>query len=112
MRDALAQGAAGALVDADWAARNANLDLPLVAVADTRLALGQLAAQLARTLSPAADRHHRQQRQDHGQGNVRGDPARAISASDAVLATDGNLNNDIGLPLTLLQVAQRCIMPP
>jgi UDP-N-acetylmuramoyl-tripeptide--D-alanyl-D-alanine ligase len=49
-------------------------------------------------------RDHRQQRQDHGEGN-----AAAILAvdagADAVLATEGNLNNDIGMPLTLLKLS-------
>ena len=35
---------------------------------------------------------------------MRGDPARAQRATTAVLATQGNLNNDIGLPLTLLRL--------
>ena len=34
---------------------------------------------------------------------------RAAAGEDGVLATAGNLNNDIGMPLTLLQPAHRNI---
>jgi UDP-N-acetylmuramoyl-tripeptide--D-alanyl-D-alanine ligase len=42
VRDVLAAGAVGAVVEHRWA--KANPDLPLIPVADTRIALGQLAA--------------------------------------------------------------------
>ena len=63
---------------------------------------GDLGALLARALRAGAGRDHRLERQDHHQGDARGDPARSTQATTRVLATRGNLNNDIGLPLTLL----------
>ncbi len=102
--DALAQGAAGALVTSEWVARNpANHDLPLVAVADTRLALGQLAASWrARFHLPLIGITG-----SNGKTTVKEMCAsilRADFGQHAVLATTGNLNNDIGLPLTLLKL--------
>jgi len=98
---ALAQGAAGALVSQDFAACHA--DLPLVAVADTCLALGALAA------------HWRGHFRipligvtgSNGKTTVK-EMCAAILRADygrhAVLATAGNLNNHIGMPLTLLKL--------
>lgn len=99
VESALAAGAAAALVCRDYAA--AHPGAPLVAVTDTRLALGQLAA------------HWRQRFHlpligitgSNGKTTVK-EMCAAILRTDfgqhAVLATSGNLNNDIGLPLTLL----------
>ena len=55
--------------------------LPGLLVADTRPALQQLAARLARALRAAADRGDRQQRQDHGDADDRVHPARLASAT-------------------------------
>lgn len=95
----LAQGAAAALVS-----RPVSTDLPTVQVADTRLAMGQLAACWRQKL---------------------GTPMIAVTGSNGktttkemiaaimqihtggvarVLATAGNFNNDIGMPLTLLRL--------
>jgi UDP-N-acetylmuramoyl-tripeptide--D-alanyl-D-alanine ligase len=104
VREALAKGAAGALVSHAWAnAATADADLPLVAVSDTRLGLGLLAS------------HWRQRfalpliavTGSNGKTTVKEMCAailRAHFGQHAVLATSGNLNNDIGLPLTLLKL--------
>ncbi|MBU0752536.1 MAG: UDP-N-acetylmuramoyl-tripeptide--D-alanyl-D-alanine ligase [Gammaproteobacteria bacterium] len=101
VRDVLAQGAAGALVARDWAA--ANPDLPLVAVDDTRPALGKLAAHWrARFAIPLVGITG-----SNGKTTVKEMCAAILRlhfGTDAVLATQGNLNNDIGLPLTLLKL--------
>ncbi len=101
VREVLAQGAAGALVTAAWAA--ANPGLPLVGVADTRLALGQLAAHWrSRFHLPLLGITG-----SNGKTTVKEMCAaivRAHCGQHAVLATSGNLNNDIGLPLTLLKL--------
>jgi UDP-N-acetylmuramoyl-tripeptide--D-alanyl-D-alanine ligase len=101
VREVLAQGAAGALVEQAWA--KANSDLPLVAVADTRLALGALAAHWrARFHLPLIGVTG-----SNGKTTVKEMCAailRAHFGQHAVLATTGNLNNDIGLPLTLLKL--------
>jgi UDP-N-acetylmuramoyl-tripeptide--D-alanyl-D-alanine ligase len=101
IRNALAQGAVGALVSTAWAA--ANPDLPLVAVADTRLALGQLAAHWREHFHPPLIGITG----SNGKTTVKEMCAailRAHFGQHNVLATSGNLNNDIGLPLTLLKL--------
>jgi UDP-N-acetylmuramoyl-tripeptide--D-alanyl-D-alanine ligase len=101
LRDVLASGAAGAMVEHAFAA--ANPDLPLLAVNDTRLALGQLAAAWrARFAIPLLGITG-----SNGKTTVKEMCAAILrahfgAAEDCVLATRGNLNNDIGLPLTLL----------
>jgi len=98
--DCLQRGAAAAMVDARWQAEQAA---PLLVVEDTRLALGTLAAhwrgKFALPLAAVTG--------SNGKTTVKEMLAsilRANSADDAVLATQGNLNNDIGLPLTLLKL--------
>jgi len=96
-------GAVAALVNAD-SYRGETPACPLLLVEDTRLALGQLAA------------HWRKQFDiplvaitgSNGKTTVKemlaGILRVAAGSDDAVLATKGNLNNDIGMPLTLLQL--------
>ncbi len=80
---------------------------PIILVADTRLALGQLAAywrsQFDIPLVAITG--------SNGKTTVKEMLAsilRAASGSDeAVLATKGNFNNDIGMPLTLLQLNEQ-----
>ncbi len=96
---ALEQGAAAVMVQAD-----AHLELaPAIVVKDTRLALGKLAA------------WHRQRMParlvaitgSNGKTTVKEMVAAILTAeagAEAVLATRGNLNNDIGMPLTLLEL--------
>ncbi len=96
------QGAVAALVS-----QPVETVLPLVEVLDTRIALGQLAA------------YHRQQlglpliaiTGSNGKTTTKEMTAAMMQAhfksSEAVLATDGNFNNDIGMPLTLLRLRQQ-----
>lgn len=97
-----AQGAVAAVVD-----QRENLVAPaglrLIRVADTRLALGQLAAywraQFPIPLIGVTG--------SNGKTTVKEMCAsilRAWLGEDAVLATQGNLNNDIGVPLMLLRL--------
>jgi UDP-N-acetylmuramoyl-tripeptide--D-alanyl-D-alanine ligase len=97
---ALAEGAAAALVAN---ARAAGLDGNLISVADPLAALGTLAAHwrarftLPLTLVVGSN----------GKTTVKEMLAAILRAQwgdDAVLATQGNLNNAIGLPLTLLRL--------
>lgn len=107
VEQALAQGAAAALVDQAWAStRQGDESLPLLVVEDTRRALGALAA------------HWRTRFElpligitgSNGKTTVKEMCAAIMRAhfatqgDAAVLATVGNLNNDIGLPLTLLEL--------
>ena len=105
VREVLARGAAGALVSQDFAA--AHPDLPLISVIDTRLALGALAAQWrGRFTIPLIGVTG-----SNGKTTVKEMCAAILrvhfgNAPDSVLATVGNFNNDIGLPLTLLKLRQ------
>jgi UDP-N-acetylmuramoyl-tripeptide--D-alanyl-D-alanine ligase len=100
-------GAAASLVNADsYKAHPAVLSpqSSILVVADTRLALGQLAAywrrQFAIPLVAITG--------SNGKTTVKEMLAcilrEAAGSPDAVLATQGNLNNDIGMPLMLLKL--------
>ncbi len=96
-----AAGAAGALVS-----ERQEVELPQIRVSDTRLALGELAA------------HWRRQfggklvgiTGSNGKTTVK-EMTRSIleqaAGADRVLSTSGNLNNDIGMPLTLLNLREQ-----
>ncbi len=92
---AAARGAVAALVQ-----RDAPTGLPVVRVADTRLALGRLASawrdRFAIPLVAVTG--------SNGKTTVKGMLAAILAARGAVLSTRGNLNNDIGVPLTLLNL--------
>ncbi|MEA3640205.1 MAG: UDP-N-acetylmuramoyl-tripeptide--D-alanyl-D-alanine ligase [Lamprobacter sp.] len=90
---AAASGAAALLVD-----RPLYIDLPQLIVKDTRLALGRLAAAWrdripARLLAITGS---------NGKTTVKEMTAAILSQAGTTRATAGNLNNDIGMPLTLL----------
>ena len=102
--EAVRRGAAAALT-----ARRVEIDVPLaqVVVADTRLGLGRLAAYWrARFAIPLVALTG-----SNGKTTVKEMLAAILAvhepAEDAVLATAGNLNNDIGMPLTLLRLRER-----
>lgn len=99
----LEQGAVAAIVDERSAVSGQQSAKPLLAVKDTRLGLGELAAYWRSKFSfPLAAITG-----SNGKTTVKEMLAsilRAASSQDGVLATEGNLNNDIGLPLTLLKL--------
>ncbi len=101
--DVIARGAVGAVVSQDYAA--AHPDLPLIPVADTCLALGALAARWrARFAIPLIGVTG-----SNGKTTVKEMCAAILRAQfggdpDCVLATAGNFNNEIGLPLTLFKL--------
>ncbi|MDE2089152.1 MAG: UDP-N-acetylmuramoyl-tripeptide--D-alanyl-D-alanine ligase, partial [Gammaproteobacteria bacterium] len=89
------RGACAAVVSRDLPA-----SLPLLLVADTRLALGRLAAGWrARTDIPVVAVTG-----SNGKTTVKEMTAAILARRGQVLATRGNLNNDIGVPLTLLRL--------
>ncbi len=89
------QGAVGALVS-----RPLAVDLPQLRVDDTRLALGRLgAAWRARFKKPLIALTG-----SNGKTTVKEMLAAILRVRGRVLATAGNLNNDIGVPLTLLKL--------
>jgi UDP-N-acetylmuramoyl-tripeptide--D-alanyl-D-alanine ligase len=109
VRDVLARGAAAAMVTTAWADHN-GAGLPLLAVADTRLGLGALAGSWrARFSIPLIGITG-----SNGKTTVK-EMCAAILREQArrdgfdgvltVLATAGNLNNDIGLPQMLLRLS-------
>ncbi len=96
-------GAAGAMVDR--ASNPQAAPLPLLVVEDTRVSLGKLAAawraRFAIPLIAVAG--------SNGKTTVKEMIAAILRerfGAEQVLATEGNLNNDIGLPLTLLRLRE------
>lgn len=97
---ARAQGAGAALVERDHPLAGAGVDLPLIRVGDPLVALGQMAAKW------------RQQSKgviigvtgSSGKTSVKELLTAQLQSIGRVCATKGNLNNHIGLPLSLLQL--------
>lgn len=96
---ALDAGAAAVMVDEQGAAGIT----PAVVVADTRLALGRLAAYWRRQM-PARIVGVTGSSGKTSVKEMLAAILRAAAGENAVLATQGNLNNDIGMPLTLLRL--------
>jgi UDP-N-acetylmuramoyl-tripeptide--D-alanyl-D-alanine ligase len=97
---AKAAGAAGALVDRGYSGK---APLPVITVADTKRGLGDLARHWRARFSPALIAITG----SNGKTTVKEMLAailRRHAGTDAVLATTGNLNNDIGVPLTVLRL--------
>ena len=100
--EAVRRGAAAALT-----AHRVEAQVPQLVAADTRIALGKLAAhwreRFALPLVALTG--------SNGKTTVKEMLAAILAAhfgdADAVLATSGNLNNDIGMPLTLLRLRER-----
>jgi len=101
-------GAAAALVDARWFTENPTPALPVVVVGDTRLALGTLAAawraRFALPLIGVTGSNGKTTVKEMCAAILRAQARRDGFGDEAVLATRGNLNNDIGMPLTLLEL--------
>ncbi len=99
LADAARAGAAAAVVSEAWLAGAARAaPLPLLAVADTLAALGAVA------------RHHRRRfaipvvgvTGSNGKTTTREMIAAILGTRGKVLKNEGNLNNEVGVPLTLL----------
>lgn len=91
------QGAVAATV-----ARPCESALPQIEVADTRLALGQLSAHWRQKFSlPVVAITG-----SNGKTTVRSMTAAILCRCGRTLSTQGNLNNDIGLPLTLARLGE------
>jgi len=97
---AAARGAAAAMVDGRY---QGPFPVPVVIVEDTKRALGELAGQWRTRFAPALVAVTG----SNGKTTVKEMLAailRRHAGEQAVLATTGNLNNDIGVPLTLLRL--------
>ena len=106
--DVVARGGRGVLVRKGRIAETAraawqNQQVVCIAVADTTRALGDIAA------------YHRRRMPariialtgSNGKTTTRAMTAAILNRKETTLATQGNLNNEIGLPLTLLQLEER-----
>jgi UDP-N-acetylmuramoyl-tripeptide--D-alanyl-D-alanine ligase len=97
LNDVAAKGAVGALVEREVS----DTALPQLLVSDTRHALGELGA-----LNRAAYTHPVAAiTGSSGKTTVKEMLANILRTRGPVLATRGNLNNDLGVPLTLLELA-------
>ncbi len=103
---ALEKGADALLVDAAWAKLNgpmvSSLHVPIVIVEDTTQALGDLArahrrAWGGRILAIGGS---------NGKTTTKDMVKAVLGRKYSVLATEGNLNNHIGVPLTLLRISR------
>ncbi|OON39953.1 UDP-N-acetylmuramoyl-tripeptide--D-alanyl-D-alanine ligase [Izhakiella australiensis] len=96
--DAISSGATALLVS-----KHLQVAVPQVVVADTRIALGQLAGWVrqqssARVVALTGS---------SGKTSVKEMTAAILRCCGETLYTAGNLNNDIGVPLTLLRLTQQ-----
>jgi len=95
--EAIAKGAVAAMVS-----RPVQADVPLIRVTDTRWGLGRLGA-----LNRARfDGRVAAVTGSSGKTTVKEMLAAVLRQAGDVLATRGNLNNDIGVPLTLLELSE------
>ena len=98
LADAQARGAVAALVT-----RQIESDFPQVLVTDATLALGDLRQRGACTTKCPRRRHHRLQRQDHGEDAGCGS---ILSRQGRTHVSAGNQNNELGLPLSVLAMPE------
>ena len=86
---------------------NTNISTPQLVVSDTRLALGQLAKWLREKINPRTVA----MTGSSGKTTVKEMTASILQQTsgnpEAVLFTNGNFNNDIGVPLTLLRLTEQ-----
>lgn len=92
---AVEKGAVAAVVD-----KFLEIDVPQVLVSDTTLALGMLGAAVKEEVNPLTVGITG----SCGKTTVKEMVASILSCRGNVLATEGNFNNDIGVPLTLLRL--------
>jgi UDP-N-acetylmuramoyl-tripeptide--D-alanyl-D-alanine ligase len=106
---ALQGGAAAAMVERGWSAQHPDILAPLLEVDNTRLALGDLAAhwrgRFDLPLIGITGSNGKTTVKEMCAAILRAHAAaNGLDPEIAVLATRGNLNNDIGVPLMLLQL--------
>lgn len=80
-----------------------TIDLPTLLVEDTRIALGQLGASVKQKVAPKTIGITG----SSGKTTVKEMVNAILSTRGKVLATKGNFNNDIGVPLTLLELTEK-----
>lgn len=100
--DVAARGAGAALID-ERRAPSLPPELPAVAVADTRRALGQLGAAYRQRFTAVAVAVAG----SNGKTSTKELAAAVLSQKLATLASAASFNNEIGVPLTLLQLEEK-----
>lgn len=95
VEQARAAGASALMVE-----RRLPCELPQIIVADTRLALGRLAHAWRKTMTATV----LAVTGSNGKTSVKEMMCAILSRVGPTLATEGNLNNDIGMPLMLLRI--------
>lgn len=102
VQQAFELGAAAALVDLSWHAEGDRTGLPCITVEDTKKALQDMARawrlKSSATIIGLTG--------SSGKTTTKEMTAACLSGGGRVCATEGNLNNDIGLPLSLLKMTQ------
>ncbi|WP_040853137.1 UDP-N-acetylmuramoyl-tripeptide--D-alanyl-D-alanine ligase [Nitrosospira lacus] len=112
LADVTKKGAAAAMVCLESAAESRASGIPLILVENTRLGLGQLAAHWRSGFSipvVAVTGSNGKTTVKEMIASILRRAADGADGSDRVLATEGNLNNDIGVPVMLLRLRQRHI---
>ena len=103
LEQAVAQGALALVVQQE----NSSISVPQLVVKDTRIALGELAKWLREKINPRTVA----MTGSSGKTTVKEMTASILqhtaASSEAVLFTNGNFNNDIGVPLTLLRLTEK-----
>ena len=95
----IALGCSAVIVDHPLEENSSHV-IPQIVVADTRIALGKVAAYVKNKVSPKTVGITG----SSGKTTVKEMVAAILSRLGNVLATQGNFNNDIGVPLTLLRL--------
>lgn len=103
LEQAVAQGALALVVQQE----NSSISIPQLVVKDTRIALGELAKWLREKINPCIVA----MTGSSGKTTVKEMTASILQHTagnpEAVLFTNGNFNNDIGVPLTLLRLTEK-----
>ena len=102
INDAFSQGASAAIVSEEWVKQNTGISYPLITVQNTLHALGKLA------------NYHRKRFNipviaiggSNGKTTTKNITAHLLSQKYRLLSTHENFNNQIGVPLMLLQITQ------
>lgn len=102
LENAVAQGCVAVVVE-----HECEINVPQIVVADTRLALGKLAKWLKAKLNPKTVA----MTGSSGKTTVKEMAAKILqkmaACEEEVLYTFGNLNNDLGVPMTLLRLTEQ-----
>ncbi len=111
LAQAVAAGAVAALVDSRDGEPAPDLPLPVVVVDDTRRALGRLAAwwrtRFDLPLIGVTGSNGKTTVKEMCAAILRMDARAAGCEDNAILATQGNLNNDIGMPMMILRLTSQ-----